>query len=305
VYKIPPVHQYKRKNVSPNPSSLAITENGPLRVAVTLTHTISEKSHLKQTIYLDAVSEYLSFDTFVSWHENRKFLKVEFPLNVRNDVATYSIQYGNLQRPTHNNTSWDMAKFEVVGQHWADLSEYGFGVSLLSSSKYGFACHENVLRLSLLRSPKLPDEDADMGDHHFTYALFPHTGSHAEANLPRYGYNFNQPLIPHLSDSVVSPVSLFKVTNENIKIEAVKRPEGPLENDVYDKGAQGIILRLWETLGGRGVANLTSQLPIKSVTRCNMLEEPLESDTLLWSSDGVNVPFTPYQIITLKLDLFS
>jgi len=230
------------------------------------------------------------------------FLKVEFPLNVRNDVATYSIQYGNLQRPTHNNTSWDMAKFEVCGHHWADLSEYGFGVSLLSSSKYGFACHENVLRLSLLRSPKRPDENADMGDHHFTYALYPHRGTHAEANLPRHGYNFNQPLLVHPTSTSIPKTSLFGVTNDNIIIECVKRPEGPLQNDVNDKGASGLIVRLWETLGGRGMGRLTSDLPVKSVVRCNLLEEELKDGKLSWSDGHVIVPFKPFEIITLKLD---
>jgi len=269
-------------------------------VGVTVTYKISEKSHVKQNIYLDCASEYLVFDTFVAWHENRKFLKVEFPLNVRNDVATYSIQYGNLQRPTHNNTSWDMAKFEVCGHHWADLSEYNFGVSLLSSSKYGFACHDNVLRLSLLRSPKKPDEHADMGDHRFSYALFPHKGSHAEANVPRHGYNFNQPLVVHPVTTKVTSHSLFKVDNENIIIEVVKREEGPLGNDVKDMGADGVVVRVWETLGGRGMGRLTSGLQVKTVARCNMLEE--EEEKLTWSDGGVNFQFKPFQIITLKLN---
>uniref|UniRef100_A0A6B2KX21 alpha-mannosidase n=1 Tax=Arcella intermedia TaxID=1963864 RepID=A0A6B2KX21_9EUKA len=299
-------HQHKRRNVSHDLNSVKIIENGPLRVAISFSCTISQNSNIQQTVYLDCLSKHLTFDTKVSWHENRKFLKVEFPLSVKNDSATYSIQFGNLQRPTHNNTSWDMAKFEVVGHHWADLSEYGFGVSLLSSSKYGFACHENTLRLSLLRSPKKPDEEADMGDHHFTYGIYPHKGSHADANMPRYGYQFNCPLVLHpTSNSIPSGTtySLFSVSKENIIVETLKRAEGKLQNDVADKNEErSIILRLWESLGGRGTTKLRSSLPVRRVTRCNLLEES-KKEELKWVNGETQISFSPFQIITLKLDI--
>ena len=48
-----------------------------------------------------------------NWNENRKLLRVEFPVDVLADQATYGIQFGHLQRPTHGNTSWDWAKYEV------------------------------------------------------------------------------------------------------------------------------------------------------------------------------------------------
>ena len=50
----------------------------------------------------------------VKWAESHKFLKVEFPVRVHNPNATYEIQFGHLQRPTHRNTSWDWARFEVA-----------------------------------------------------------------------------------------------------------------------------------------------------------------------------------------------
>ena len=58
--------------------------------------------------------EFLAFFLKVSnWKENRKFLRVEFPVNVHSQFATYDIQFGHVRRPTHRNTSWDWAKFEV------------------------------------------------------------------------------------------------------------------------------------------------------------------------------------------------
>jgi len=247
----------------------------------------------------------LHFDTHVTWHENRKFLKVEFPLNVRNEMATYSIQYGSLQRPTHSNTSWDMAKFEVCGHHWADLSEYGFGVSLLSTSKYGFACQENVLRLSLLRSPKKPDETADMGNHSFSYALYPHSGDHAQANLPRQGYHINQPLIPYSTslETHFEPYTLFSLDRENLMLEVVKQAEGSLVKEQENTEEHTYVLRIWETLGGRGTGTLISHLPIKSIKWTNLLEEETGNVKLTWENGQVHFPFKPFQIITLKISL--
>ena len=129
---------------------------------------------MTQTISLSAVSPRLDFKNTVLWQEAHTFLRVVFPLNLRSDRATYETQFGLLQRPTHFNTSYDLAQFEVPAQRWADLSEPDFGVALLNDSKYGYACYGSELSLSLLRSPKDPDPLADIGDHHFAYALLPH-----------------------------------------------------------------------------------------------------------------------------------
>ncbi|KAJ8315763.1 hypothetical protein KUTeg_007913 [Tegillarca granosa] len=152
-----------------------IQDEGPIRVSV----EISDRSYLKQIISLDAECPYLKFstETMVAWHENRKLLKVEFPTTIHTNNATYEIQYGHLQRPNHFNTSWDWARFEVCGHKWADISEYGYGVAILNDCKYGFSTLDGVMRMSLLRSPKAPDSKADMGTHHFTYAVMPHTAT--------------------------------------------------------------------------------------------------------------------------------
>src|SRR5699024_2578924 len=110
----------------------------------------------------------------VDWQETHKLLKVAFPVNIHASSATYEIPFGSITRPTHNNTSWEQAQFEVSGQRWADLSEGNYGVSLLNDSKYGYDIKGNIMRLSLLRSPKWPDEHADIAHHAFTYSLYPH-----------------------------------------------------------------------------------------------------------------------------------
>jgi alpha-mannosidase len=134
---------------------LQVLERGPLRAKIGITLKVGESSVLKQVISLTALSAILEFELEVDWHESHQFLKVEFPLEIRSLHATYEIQYGHFQRPTHWNTSWDVAKFEVCAHKWVDFSESGYGVALLNDSKYGHSVHGNLLRLSLLRSREL------------------------------------------------------------------------------------------------------------------------------------------------------
>ena len=158
-------HLETRKELPPGTSR--VLEEGPLRVSLVTETRISEDSWIKTTISLaakiDGQPSYIEMESEVEWRETMKFLKVEFPVDIVNTEASYETQYGIIRRPTHYNTSWDMAKFEVCCHKWADLSENGYGVSILNDSKYGFATSGNVMRLSLLRAPKAPDAHADMG----------------------------------------------------------------------------------------------------------------------------------------------
>lgn len=160
------VYHLESREELPSGTSV-ITEQGPHRVSLLTETKISEKSWIKTTLSLAASIEnqpsYIEMSSEVEWHENMKFLKVEFPVDIVNTEASYETQYGIIRRPTHYNTSWDMAKFEVCCHKWADLSENGYGVSILNDSKYGFATCGNMMRLSLLRAPKAPDAHADMG----------------------------------------------------------------------------------------------------------------------------------------------
>jgi alpha-mannosidase len=149
-------------------SSSKILEHGPHRVSVVIETRISDESWVKTIISLSATTDDSSaaveIEAEVEWKESMKFLKVEFPVDIVNTEASYETQYGIVRRPTHYNTTWDMAKFEVCCHKWADLSEAGYGVSILNDSKYGFATCGNLMRLSLLRAPKAPDAHADMGE---------------------------------------------------------------------------------------------------------------------------------------------
>ena len=157
---------------------------GPLRVGVEIKRRY-QNSHIEQTIYLYKDSRRLDFDTWIDWHEHHILLKAAFPVDVLSPTATFDVQWGNVERPTHRNTSWDWARFETCAHKWADLSEGDYGVALLNDCKYGYDVHDNVIRLTLLKSATSPDPLADEGEHRMTYSLLPHSGDWRDARSSR------------------------------------------------------------------------------------------------------------------------
>lgn len=262
--------------------TVKVLDNGPLRVSLEVHHKISEDSWIKSIISLDAytpqtgstrkdILSVLKVECEVEWHECRRFLKVEFPWNIHNDHATYDTHFGIIRQPTHYNTSWDYAKFEVVCHRYADLSEYGYGVSILNDCKYGFETQGNVQRLSLLRSPKGPDEHADMGCQRFKYAIAPHQGSFMEAAVTQAGLNFNNPLeLVNVSDPTAVNEHLSAVTINgppNVFLETVKRGEDDEDLKghyrIKPRASKSVILRTYEGLGGSAKASINMQVSHK------------------------------------------
>ena len=149
-------------------------ESGPERAVVELRWRIGERTRIVQRLCVYARSPRIDFVTDVEWQERQSLLKVAFPTGIRNRRATYEIQFGTIDRPTHQNTSWEEAAFEVPAQRWADLSDAHHGVALLADCKHGYSVRDDTLWLSLLKGAIDPDPDADRGPHHFTYSLLPH-----------------------------------------------------------------------------------------------------------------------------------
>ncbi|CAG0889167.1 unnamed protein product [Darwinula stevensoni] len=263
--------------------------SGPLVVAVEWSMKVGDKSQLLQRISLSADSPYLEMDTTVHWFESHKMLKVEFPMNVLCREATYDIQFGHLRRPTHANTSWDAAKFEVCGHKWGEMGEHGFGVGVLNDGKYGWNATGNILSLSLLRSPKSPDANADMGTHNFRYAIFPHHGTFQEAGIIQRSYEFN---MDWTSSQISGSLShtLGEVSHPGVILETAK----PAED-----GNKSYVLRLYEAFGAR-VQNVRVKLvgDVKSVALCSGLEEK-KRELILLPNNSIQLSFTPFQIHSL------
>ncbi len=240
-----------------------------------------------QRIYLEG--DVLRFDTEIDWRERHILLKVAFPVEVLSSAASYDVQWGYVQRPTHWNTSWDWARFEVVGHKWADLSEGGYGVSLLNDCKYGHDIRDNVMRLTLLKSPTWPDETADAGVHRFSYALYPHAGSDLRATQAR-GYAFNNPAFSLSGCGTQAALPSLISVEGSALIETIKLAE---DDD-------SVIVRLYEPNRVRGAVVLRPAFPVTRAQVVNLLEDPL-SDLPLNPDGSLTLRLTPFQIVTVKL----
>lgn len=273
--------------------SFEVVERGPVRAAVQVVKRFGN-STIRQTISVGPTPG-VRFDTEIDWHEEDKLLKVAFPVNVNSPRATYEIQYGNVERPTHYNTSWDIARFETCAQKWVDLSEGDQGVALLNNGKYGHDIHGNTIRLTLLRSPKAPDPMCDMGLHRFTYVLLPHFGPYNYAGVVQAAYALNSPVRyqfldrgPGMSGSLPPFVSC---DDRNIVVEAVKKAED----------SDSLIVRLYECHNARGRAELYCARAPKTAWLCGLDENPLEELEIV--DDLVTFAYKPFEIITIRLDI--
>ena len=267
--------------------SSRVEMSGPLRAAVQFRRKFGA-STLNQRMVLDAGSRLIRFETEVDWQEQHKFLKVAFPVVVHSTRATYEIQFGHVERPTHTNTSWDQARFEVCAHRWADLGEPGYGVALLNDSKYGHDILGSVMRLSLLRAPTHPDPNADRGRHRFTYALMPHAGDFREAGVIAAAEDLNAPLRV-VRGTAASSRSLVELDSPQVLVEAIKKAED----------SDAVIIRLYEAWGGRCNLRLSTSLPAKRAFLCDLLERDRSEVQV---RDGqIELELGPFKILTLKL----
>jgi alpha-mannosidase len=269
--------------------SLDVTETGPLRATVELRRAFRNSS-LVQRISLTRGSARIDFDTEVDWHETHLLLKAAFPVSVRAARAEFDIQWGQIDRPTHRNTSWDAAQFEVPAQKWADLSEGDFGVALLNDCKYGYDVRGDVLRLSLIKSATMPDATADQGHHRFRYALLPHVGdTRLEVRAEAYALNYPPRVFAGPGDGEAATGWLVRCDDPRVVIETVK----PADD------GRGVVVRLFEAHNTRGTVKLRLHDHVAAVSRTDLLEAaeaPLEV-----RNGQVSLTVRNYEIVTLRL----
>lgn len=273
--------------------SVRVAESTPCRSVVEVVRTVG-RSQMIQRLILRAGSPRLDFVTVVDWREDNRCLRVLFPVQVRTERATYDIPFGHVTRPTHANTSWDMAQFEVCAHTWADLSECGFGVALLNDCKYGHAIHGNSISLTLLRAPCSPDPQADRGIHHFTYSLLPHGGDFRTGSVLEEAAALNCPLEFHplaTGKGTLPPDhSFLRCDSPHLKIDAWKVAE---EGDAF-------IVRLHEAHGARGRARLHLGFDAGRVWRTDLIERATGPSEI----EGREILFDygPFQILTFKIE---
>nr|WSX49032.1 glycosyl hydrolase-related protein [Streptomyces sp. NBC_00974] len=268
--------------------------------AVRVVRTVGTSS-IEQRISLAEGSRRLDIDTEIDWHEKEKLLKSAFPLDVRADHSSAEIPFGHVRRPTHTNTSWEAAKFEVCAHRFLHLGERGWGAALVNDSTYGHEVTRDVradggttttVRLSLLRAPRFPDPDADQGRHRLRYGFV--IGADI-ADAVREGYGLNLPERTVTGSAPVAP--LIAADNDAVVIEAVK---------LADDRSGDIVVRLYEAHGGRAEAVLTAGFPLESAAVTDLLERELDPDGSTGSAvrsaaAQVSLTLRPFQILTLRL----
>lgn len=265
-----------------------LVENGSLKAVVRFVFRY-HKSVIQQDMTVFRDSGNIDFVTRVDWQETHRLLKAAFYTDIRSVKASYDIQFGHVERPTHWNTSWDWARFEVCGHKWADLSETGYGVSLLNNCKYGYSIKDQAIKLSLLKSAVYPDTEADKGTHEFTYSLYPHEGSVTEGGTIEAASRLNLPA-QAVPGQFADQRKIVKVSTDRVQIDAVKKAE---DEDC-------LIVRLHECRGGRGKVKLSSEFPVKKLVPCNLLEH--DCGEAVEGAEAV-FPITPFEIKTFKMYL--
>ncbi|GAB2831845.1 alpha-mannosidase [Lentzea nigeriaca] len=277
---------YRRKHADLTAvDSISVIERGPLVGAIRVERSFGA-SRIAQTVRVRAGSRRVDVETVVDWHESEKILKAAFPIDVHADRSSAEIQFGHVHRPTHTNTSWDAARFEVYAHRWVHVAEPGYGVAVLNDSTYGHDITRNggvtTVRLSLVRAPHSPDPHADQGMHRFTYSLLP---AASIADAVAEGYALNLPL--RVAGSTARPpVPLVTVDSPAIVVEAVK---------LADDRSGDVIVRLYESLGGRAFATVRPEFPVASMDIVDLLERPLHA------SEGFDVSLRPFQVLTVRL----
>ena len=280
------VEFFRHRDLECEPNGeLVASASGEAFQSLTFRYKLPE-STIEQRVVLRPNSSRLDFETTVEWHERRKMLRVAFDTAIHSDTASYDIQYGFIKRPTHSNTSWDVAKFEVCGQRYADLSEQDYGVALLNDCKYGYQIKDSSIELTLLRSPSHPHFDADQGRHVFTYSLLPHNGRLEESDAIAEAACLNR--MPYLADGLAAAVKPFAwLESDNATLEVVKKAE---KEDAH-------VLRITETRGSHANAKLHLD-GVSKLFVTNLVEWEKGAEIPL--VDGVaELSLKPFEILTL------
>ncbi len=283
---------YKYYTVTGYDSAEAVRRGGKAGIRTVRSHG---GSTITQTVWFYGRDRRIDFETEVEWHSLHRILRAAFPVDINTDKASFEIQFGTIERPNHRNTSWDRQKFETCAHRFADLSEGGYGVSLLNNCKYGHDVHGNLMMLTLLKRPTYPSEVADEGRHEFTYSLLPHRGALKDSDTVRQGYMLNFPMYAVKTRSggsgpMPAEWSAVSVSDENLVIETVKKAE-------Y---SDDIIIRGYESNNSRGKAVFRLGFDADAVWIADLMENRIGK---LDVRDGreFTLPYRPFEIVTLAV----
>jgi alpha-mannosidase len=292
--------------------SSEVLSRGPVSFRLRQTYRIASASTLVQDLVFYSEDPRIDFQTRVDWRERRRLLKAGFDTAIDSGEVRCEVQYGHVFRNTHRNLPQDRAKFEICAHKWICVEEgAGGGLALLNDCKYGHDVSSLAgsdgrtttrVRLTLLRSPKAPDPEADYGEHFFTYALLPFAGSFAASRTIRGAYELNSGAILEAAQeaggqggtsggagSPAGSYSFCSLEGEAVIVECVKAPES----------GGGLVLRLYESLGSRARTVLRFSGPLAGAEETDMLEE--NGKALPFTGKELALEFRPFEIKTLRV----
>ncbi len=237
----------------------------------------------------------IDVDYEADWHEDHVVLKADYPVDVNTTRATFDIQFGNIERSTTTNTTWEFAQFEESMHKWADLSDNSFGLSVINDCKYGCDVKNGHIRPTLFRCATHPNHIQDREHHSFSFSIYPHAKRANDSDVVKEGYNVNFPLyaIPAKAQAgaLDSEYSLVSCDKENVVIETVKVAED----------SDNIIVRAYETWNSKTPVTLTFCNEIASATECNLMEE--EDEAVEFGGNTLTATFKPFEIKTFKVKM--
>ncbi|WP_162654868.1 glycoside hydrolase family 38 C-terminal domain-containing protein [Lentilitoribacter sp. Alg239-R112] len=275
-------------------ANFELIEEGPHRAALKVERNYAG-SKIVQIISLAQDSMVLEFDTYVDWNESQTLLKAGFEFALNSNEVKSEIQFGHVTRPTHANTSWDMARFEASMHRWVAMSEGDYTVALINDSKYGYDARGQRIRMTLIKSGIFPFETADREQHHCRYGLTFATGSNTIATISRRAEAFSHPLMAIAVENGGNAEAddqngLLSIDTKNVAIHAIKPNEDEDE----------IIIRLVEESNRQTTAKISFGFPVKSVRLVDLMDQH-EADLEVDKDGSAIVKFRAFEIITLAV----
>ena len=263
------------------PVTITVPQDGTAHLEITRN---IHHSQMVQQIRLEG--GYLSFATMIRWQERHKLLKVAFPVNAYANEAYHETQFGFIKRPVHRSYQTDKDRYEVCNHRYTALTDGAYGAAVLNDGKYGVNVVENEIRLTLLKSPMMPDQNADRGEQIFTYAFYPFDGAFQDSDVPQQAACLNEPMLAGaVSDDLGA---IFLPDQKNIIVDAIK-PADTEEN--------ALLVRVYEAMGKQTDCAFTVNPRIATIVETDMLEEnPIPADP-------ARIHFTPFEIKTFILSL--
>ncbi|MCQ2462809.1 MAG: glycosyl hydrolase-related protein [Clostridia bacterium] len=274
--------------------STKVIESGEVRTVVEVVRKFNQ-SVIRQYFVFRNDTPRIDIMYDIDWKEKNIAVKADYPVDVNTDRATFDIQFGNIQRTTTNNTLFDFAQFEVCGQKWADLSDNGFGLSVLNDCKYGWTVKDSHIRPTLLRSATAPNHAQDRERHIFIYSVYPHCAAVHESKVVQESFSLNVPLetvrAGGSAGKLPEEFSFVSCNRDNVIIETVKKAE-----DTDD-----IIIRLYETWNKKTDCEISFFTDIMQAYECNLIEE--NDEKISFEGKKIRLSFKPFEIKTLKIKM--